>query len=143
MKEKIYNAIIPSKIADAKKLVEDCLSFVNENIENASSEAVQDIKLVLCELLYNAVIHGNNEDINKKVSLSIKIEKADVFVEISDEGEGFDYEGVISAKKALSPEELLLESGRGILLAMALVDNMNFNKLGNVIEFRKKVGLNG
>ena len=71
MEDKVYNAIIASDVLEAKKLVADCLDFIKENFENVSYEELQDIKLVLCELLYNAVIHGNNKDENKTIKILV------------------------------------------------------------------------
>lgn len=143
MDESKYEAAISSKIINAKTLANDCMIFINKNINNPSPEDIQDIKLVLSELLYNAVIHGNRQDENKRVLLSLKIAKNILFVKICDEGHGFDYNHIISAKNAVNSDEIFMESGRGIQLVMALVDKLSFNKAGNIIQFSKKVGSNG
>lgn len=52
---------------------------------------------------------------------------------IADEGEGFDW------RKVLVPtdeENLLLEHGRGIMLATALTDRLTYNEPGNEVRFR-------
>lgn len=143
MKESTYEAIISSRITEAKKLANDCLLFIIQNIDNPSDEDIQDIKLVLCELLYNAVIHGNNQDERKNVCISAKITHNILFVKICDEGEGFDYENIISGENAVNSDEILKENGRGIRLVISLVDKFSFNSAGNIIEFIKKVGSDG
>ena len=139
MMESKYEAAISSKIINAKTLTNDCMVFINKNISDPSPDDIQDIKLVLSELLYNAVIHGNHQDETKRVSISVKIVKNILFVRICDEGAGFDYNHIISPKKNTKAEDLFMESGRGIKLVMALVDKLSFN----IIKFSKKVGSNG
>lgn len=143
MQENTYEAVIASRIGDAKKTAESCMLFISKNISNPSEGDMYDIRLVLSELLYNAVIHGNNSDESKIVRVSVKINQNRLCVKICDEGKGFDYSTVLNKNEHQESGSLMLENGRGILLAKALVDEISFNKKGNIIKFSKRMATNG
>lgn len=130
-----------SNIYKAKEIINDSLTFIKENISNLSNEDFHDLKLIFCELLFNAIIHGNKQDIKKNVSLSIEIDKNTIFAIIADEGPGFDYKKLISNLD--NSDNLFEENGRGIKLVLSLTDKVSFNLCGNEIKIYKKVGSNG
>src|ERR1051326_693348 len=71
------------------------------------------------EAAVNAVVHGNRYNARKKVHLMVSRTPDRLTVAIGDEGEGFAL-GSIAAPVA--PENLLRQSGRGLLLIRAFVD---------------------
>ncbi|HIT72099.1 hypothetical protein B5E58_07010 [Tyzzerella sp. An114] len=126
-----------SSLPNVKIAVDEALTFVDSNINNLSREDFFDLKLVLNELIINAVIHGNNQDITKKVSIYIEIQPENIIkTVISDEGKGYNYEELILKD---NEEFSLDENGRGISLVAALIDTLTFNDMGNVVKFTKKV----
>lgn len=126
-----------SSLPNVKAAVDEALTFVDSNINNLSREDFFDLKLVLNELIINAVIHGNNQDITKKVSIYIEIQPENIIkTVISDEGKGYNYEELILKD---NEEFSLDENGRGISLVAALIDTLTFNDMGNVVKFTKKV----
>lgn len=126
-----------SSLPNVKAAVDEALTFVDSNINNLSREDFFDLKLVLNELIINAVIHGNNQDITKKVSIYIEIQPENIIkTVISDEGKGYNYEELILKDNG---EFSLDENGRGISLVSALIDTLTFNDMGNVVKFTKKV----
>ena len=51
-----------------------------------------ELKVILNELILNAIKHGNKNEFSKKVKISVSISKSGyVFFLIEDEGEGYDY----------------------------------------------------
>ena len=79
------------------------------------------IGMAVRESMVNAVVHGNRYSARKKVHLSISKSRDRLSVVIGDEGEGFDYDSV---PDPLSEENLLRQSGRGLLLMQAFVDEL-------------------
>ena len=79
------------------------------------------IGMAVRESMVNAVVHGNRYSARKKVHLSISKARDRLSVVIGDEGEGFDYGAV---PDPLSEENLLRQSGRGLLLMQAFVDEL-------------------
>ena len=71
------------------------------------------------EAAVNAVVHGNRYNARKKVHLRVARTPDRLTVDIGDEGEGFVLD---SLADPLAPENLLRQSGRGLLLIRAFVD---------------------
>ena len=71
------------------------------------------------ECMVNAVVHGNRYNARKKVRLTISRTPERLEVLIGDEGEQFD---VSKIPNPLADENLLRQSGRGLLLMQAFMD---------------------
>ena len=92
------------------------------------------IGMAVRECTVNAVVHGNRYNKNKKVHLQIERSAKDLTVVIGDEGEGFDYNGL---PDPLAPENLLRQSGRGLMLARAFMDEFDLHpRAGGGTEVR-------
>ncbi|MFL6451060.1 MAG: ATP-binding protein [Bryobacteraceae bacterium] len=76
------------------------------------------------ECMVNAVVHGNRYSQDKKVHLDIQRSQDRIIVTIRDEGSGFDPE---SLPDPLAPENLMRQSGRGLLLTRTFVDEFSLN----------------
>lgn len=122
---------------------------------------VEKIRMGAVEMLTNAIEHGNlgitseekfestengtyQELINKrlnnkkfvsrKVFINVRTTKYLIEISIEDEGEGFDTNRLPSPNK---PEELLKLHGRGILIAKAYFDKVEYNQKGNKVTLVK------
>ncbi len=82
------------------------------------------IGMAVRECTVNAVVHGNRYNKKKRVHLQIQRSETDFIVTIGDEGEGFD---VNSLPDPLAPENLLRQSGRGLMLARAFMDDFDMH----------------
>lgn len=82
--------------------------------------------MAIRECVANAVIHGNRYSARKKVRLLVHAEGARLEVRVTDEGEGFVLEEI---PDPLAHENLLKQSGRGILLIRAFVDEFETRKI--------------
>lgn len=139
MTDKKLEISFKSDFCKVKKIVNDILSFISQ--VDISEEELFDMKLMLCELIFNAIIHGNRQNNQKNVYVSVEIKDGAILTAVSDEGSGFDYTNFI---KTLSTESNLYnENGRGIRLILSLADDVSFNKNGSEIKFLKKVTIHG
>ena len=84
----------------------------NEDDQNSISMAVR-------ECMVNAVAHGNKYNARKRVYLKLEAQPGTLAVTIGDEGDGFDD---IDVPDPLAQENLLKQSGRGLLLMRAFMD---------------------
>ena len=82
------------------------------------------IGMAVRECMVNAVVHGNRYSKKKQVHLEIERTEESIAVTIGDEGEGFD---LSSLPDPTSPENLLRQSGRGILLIRAFMDEFDLH----------------
>jgi len=71
------------------------------------------------EAAVNAVVHGNRYNARKKIHLNVSRTPDQLSITIGDEGEGFEQESI---PDPLAPDNLLRQSGRGLLLIRAFVD---------------------
>jgi serine/threonine-protein kinase RsbW len=71
------------------------------------------------EAMVNAVVHGNRYNANKKVSFQMGRTATAIEVRIRDFGDGFLADGLADP---LAEENLLNQSGRGMTLIRAFVD---------------------
>lgn len=91
------------------------------------------------EAMVNAVVHGNKYNRHKKVQFRVETSKEDLIVTISDEGSGFDPDVVPDPNEG---ENLLRQSGRGIMLIRAFMDNYQVRRRsggGTEVKLVKKI----
>ncbi|HVN18989.1 MAG TPA: ATP-binding protein [Dongiaceae bacterium] len=108
-------------------------------IFRVASDIEVDIEVALREALLNAIIHGNKEDPQKRVYVTIFCAAdGEVAMTIRDEGPGFDSSSV---PDPTVPEHRMSAHGRGIYLMRALMDEVSFEEGGNVVFMRKRASL--
>lgn len=121
-------------MAERKMLLDSTLDSV-ELAEKAVLQAAVDIGfgedelhqlgMAVREGMVNAVVHGNAYNARKKVHVSITKGSDRLTVVIADEGKGFD---VTTVPDPLSEDNLLRQSGRGLLLMRAFVDEFRVRR---------------
>ncbi len=89
-------------------------------------DEIHKIGMAVRESIVNAVVHGNRYNRRKKVHLAVSSAADHVTVRIGDEGEGFD---VNSLRNPVADTNLLQQSGRGIFLIKAFVDEFSVRRL--------------
>ncbi|RKD28965.1 ATP-binding protein [Thermohalobacter berrensis] len=125
-----------SDLYNIKGLVASVLDKLNSIIKDES--VLFDIKLILNELLINGVIHGNKQNKDKSVSVSVKANDRFIRIEVNDEGKGFKYN-----KKNYNPMELK-PNGRGLIIVDGLSDEFYIegNKVVSVKYLKKAINYN-
>lgn len=105
----------------------------NEDDQNSISMAVR-------ECMVNAVAHGNKYNARKKVHLKLEATPGTLAVSIGDEGDGFNENDV---PDPLAQENLLKQSGRGLLLMRAFMDECEHTgrvPQGTLVRMVKRLG---
>jgi serine/threonine-protein kinase RsbW len=90
-----------------------------------SEETKHWILMALREALANAIKHGNDQDLAKRVHVEMRVDQNTLQVRIRDEGNGFDPERV---SDPLAPENRLKTSGRGIFYMKTFMDDVRFGR---------------
>lgn len=95
------------------------------------------IGMAVREITVNAVMHGNAYDRCKKVTVEFELSGRDLVVNISDQGSGFD---AAELADPLAPENLMRQTGRGIFLARAFMDEVEVmpSKQGTSVRLTKR-----
>lgn len=89
----------------------------------------------LNEAVINAIVHGNQEDPEKKVIVNAEVDGRRIIWTVTDEGPGFDPDKIPDPTAAENLENL---SGRGVFIIKHLADQCIFNSTGNEIELHFK-----
>ena len=90
-----------------------------------------NILITLTEAVTNAIHHGNNADINKKIALCCRVRPTKLTFRISDEGKGFNHRRI---PDPTSPERIDQEDGRGVFIMKQLSDKVLFRDNGRTVE---------
>lgn len=107
-----------------------------------SDQILFEIKVVLNELIVNALCHGNSCELDKVTYVTLKLVNNNyLYISVKDEGYGFkpklntcslnDYVEVINNS--------LCEHGRGLLIVDQLCDRVKFNRCGNRVSILKNI----
>jgi anti-sigma regulatory factor (Ser/Thr protein kinase) len=96
-----------------------------------------NLRVSLTEALSNAMLYGNGKDSRKRVQIEVIIGEREIKARVTDEGTGFDPEGV---PDPTSPDHLEKCSGRGIFLMRELMDEVHFNESGNEVTLVLRSG---
>ena len=111
------------------------MGYLADDTSLTLGEETYGVKLVLHEALVNAVVHGNNEDHEKDVSVEVHISQGNVVTfTIQDGGSGFEWE-----KSLARPIDWHGgESGRGLFLFKKYGYSISYNQKGSKLTLQKK-----
>jgi serine/threonine-protein kinase RsbW len=134
--------------------LESTLASVNKAEQAAAEIAAKSgfdedegsrIAMAVREATVNAVLHGNRYDTAKRVTVSFETTPEALTVAVRDEGTGLD---PATLPNPLAPENLLKQSGRGIFLIRAFMDEIRFRSTSpgteiTMIKFVRGPGRDG
>jgi serine/threonine-protein kinase RsbW len=123
---------IPSQYAAGKAVLHDLL----KQLENAhwSEQEVHGVHLAVEEALTNAIRHGNRLDLTKHVHVICKLSADRLWIEIRDEGPGFN-PGELPDPTA--DENLETPCGRGVFLMRCFMSRVEYHDCGNRVVMEK------
>ena len=139
----IYNTCVPSSINSISIVVNELINNLQNGYGDINDNTLFELKVILNEVLINAVRHGNMEDEKKIVKVNACVSGQDVmFITVEDEGGGYDFRDTCSCNKPFcsifDPLETS-ESGRGIMIVRSLSDKVKVNAKGNKIVIAKSI----
>lgn len=107
---------------------------------SAYAYSLQDffaVELSLREALTNAIRHGNRNDPTKQVKLRYLVLHDHVWIEVEDEGHGFQIAEVPDPRQSPYLERT---SGRGVFLMRTYMTGVHYNHRGNSVLMHKRRG---
>ena len=90
-----------------------------------------DMLISLTEAVNNAIVHGNELDRQKDVSVKSEVKSDHIRFKVSDEGDGFDPKALPDPCR---DERVRLAGGRGVMLMRALSSEIYFTNGGATVE---------
>lgn len=100
---------------------------------NLDRSSFNRVFLGLSEALTNSIVHGNKLNASKNISIEVNCMNLELFIEITDEGEGFLIECL---KDPTCSKNLKEESGRGIFLIRHFADELNYFEGGRKVRIK-------
>jgi len=128
--------VIPSEV----RLVDVAHSASEKMAELAGFDADEalNIGLAVREAVINAMLHGNGQDPDLDVDLTLTALEDGLQATVRDHGAGFDPQGTPDPTVG---DNVMRSSGRGLLLIRAFVDEVEFEGLadgGTLITMTKR-----
>jgi serine/threonine-protein kinase RsbW len=93
------------------------------------------VKLALEEAVVNAFRHGTRGEPGKSVRVAYLVTVAEVFVEVADDGPGFDPSRV---HDPLAPGSASRVTPRGLFLMRVYMTGVSFNRQGNQVSLWRR-----
>lgn len=123
---------IPSDINELSS-VEFFIDRISHDL-NLSETVYANIIITVTEAVNNAIIHGNKNDINKRVYITAKLNNPySLSLFVKDCGEGFDLNSI---KDPTLLENIFSENGRGVFVMKHLADDLIYHDNGTMLELK-------
>lgn len=124
----------PSRIENLEKIEQVSSKIASD--AGFDESTVDDISIALTELVNNAIHHANKDNPDKKVTVVFTVGKDKLSISVRDEGNGFSPKNV---GNPLEPNNIMSDSGRGLYLVEALMDDVEFkiSKTGTEVIISK------
>ena len=121
--------VIQSKIENVS-LVENLIDEVAIEL-SIISDLYGNVLISTIEAVTNAIVHGNENNPEKNVSIEVIKDEKKLTIIVEDEGDGFDLNLVPDPTK---PDYIEKPDGRGIFLMKNLTDDLEFEKNGAIVK---------
>ncbi len=112
---------MPSRIDTVATAAAAVAEFLSRS--GVTEDAAFGIDMAVREAVTNAVVHGNRQDENKTVDVTLKSSPDAVEISVHDQGAGFNPEDV---PDPTAEENILKASGRGIFFMRSFMDEVNW-----------------
>ncbi len=126
------SCMLPSSLSAYHDFVQTLLDRLQEL--KWKKEILFGIHMALEESISNAIRHGNKEDSNKSVSVKCELSPKRFWVEVCDEGDGYNPEEV---PDCTSPENLERPGGRGLELIRYYMTSVQHSECGCCVTMEK------
>lgn len=124
MRKDIEKLVLKSNVSELNKIVSFVENLADKYYLNDSYFA--NMMVALTEAFKNALKHGNKNDESKKITIEFYISNSEMIFDVSDEGNGFDFQTFLNTKR--DPNQ------RGIDLIYHVSDNVVFSDNGSKIS---------
>lgn len=116
-------------------IVERVINEVCEQHE-VNEDHYGNLLIALTEAVNNAILHGNQNNPEKTVSLEYNSTNDSLDFRVKDEGPGFDFDNLPDPTDPVNIEK---PNGRGVFLMRNLADEVNFHDDGRTVELKFNV----
>ncbi|MFT5324092.1 MAG: serine/threonine-protein kinase RsbW [Planctomycetaceae bacterium] len=123
---------IPNHMSDGRREVDKFVARIEA--WGVSHEESLALRHSLHEAVVNAVRHGNGGDPSRSVRICYRFLSDDIFIEVEDEGRGFDRSSVADPT---TDANRIRPGGRGLLMMRHFMTSVEYNDRGNCVTMRR------
>ncbi len=134
--EQTTELILPSRIEAVAEAAEAAAKFVNQL--GLGEEIAYGVDMAVREAVTNAVLHGNKQELEKTVEVTLMNSASALEITVRDHGTGFDPGSV---PDPTVPQNLMKTNGRGILFMRTFMDEVQWlrhDEGGTVVRMIKR-----
>jgi serine/threonine-protein kinase RsbW len=134
--EQSIELVLPSRIEAIADVAQAAAKFIGQL--GLGEEFAFGVDMALREAVTNAVLHGNKQEMEKTVEVTIWNRARALEINVRDHGEGFDPGSVPDPTEA---QNLMKSSGRGILFMRTFMDEVEWSSHaegGTVVRMIKR-----
>lgn len=107
--------------------------FLRQSLEKKNiSDADQNlIILAVDEICTNSIIHGNNQNPECAIDISVSYKQNEVVIDISDKGKNFNFDSYYEP----SISQLITDKSKGsmgLMLVKKIMDKIEFNRINEI-----------
>ena len=127
------NSFVNHRMESAERFFGTCLTDDQITTGRVDDPLEQCLRLVLDEAFNNAILHGNEENLDAHTTNFIVkyfVNPEEITFVVEDTGNGFNFNDI---PDPTSDENLLSINGRGIYLMKNIMDSVFFNEKGKVV----------
>lgn len=125
----VESIAIPSDFGSLTK-VEGLVDKICSDLD-VNEDYYGNVLIAVTEAVNNAILHGNKENKDLEVALSVSENTNDFCFSVKDQGEGFDFNNL---PDPTAPENIEKEDGRGIYLMKSLAEAVEFDDHGRTVR---------
>jgi serine/threonine-protein kinase RsbW len=134
----LFTIVVPGTLNHVRTAIGYMLKCIQKTGISTEDETFFEFRVVINELLQNAVRHGTKGNCEKHIKITAGLgENGNVTITVEDEGEGYCYDSLCCSKGILDEACNLEETGRGMIIVERLCEKVEVNKKGNRITVVK------
>jgi serine/threonine-protein kinase RsbW len=134
--EQTTELILPSRIEAIAEAAQAAAKFISS--VGLGEEIAFGVDMAVREAVTNAVLHGNKQELQKMVEVTLLNTTSALEITVRDHGTGFDPGSV---PDPTDPQNLMKTSGRGILFMRTFMDEVQWlrhDEGGTVVRMIKR-----
>jgi len=140
---KFFTSRFKADIFNIKRAINDALAYYDRSFDMMDDSTRLELKIVLNELLINAVKHGGKAGAANYIKAVAGMASDDrAFLIIEDDGDGYDTARSVKSRAGSAFDggiDDIEETGRGIYIVKSLCEDFMVNEKGNKVVITKRL----
>ena len=137
-----YKRTISASLRMMRGMVDGVIAFFVDGFGELDESSHYELKVVLNELLINAIQHGCRSDPSRSITIEAHLSKnGEASLVVEDDGDGYDtrFANTTIEDPRMDAIEDIAESGRGLAIVRSLCEHFAVNAKGNKVAVRKRL----